>query len=105
MEFLVILQDSDADGKIIHRFTARNPSLSPVSKHVLPFSYSVLGTVLKDLYTTIKGIFLLFCSIPLRIRNESSQTPELSSNLTKHHPSIRLGISLVRFICEDELTI
>lgn len=80
------------------------PSSSSVSKHALSFSHSVLGAGLKGLYTTIKGIFLLFRLRPLGIRNKSSQTPELSSNLRKHHPDLRLGTSAVRFISEDELT-
>lgn len=97
---LSLLQDSASDVKTDDCFTACSsaPSLASISKHILSFSKNALGTVFKELYTSIKDIFFLFCSIPPRIRNKSPTSPELSFNLREHHCNIQLQISLARFI-------
>lgn len=74
---LSLLQDSASDDKTDDCFTACSsaPSLASISKHILSFSKNALGTVFKELYTSIKDIFFLFCSMPPRIRNKSLTSP------------------------------
>ena len=104
---LSLLQDSASDTKTDDCFTACSsaPSLASISKHILSFSKNTLGTVFKELYTSIKDIFFIFCSIPPprpRIRNKSPTSSEMSFNLREHHCNIQPQISLQGSFCEDK---
>lgn len=99
MKCLVILSDSASTLKIIQFYSTFFCPISDINFEIFSFSNNILVTVFKELHTIIKDIIIfLFCSIPPRIRNESSKTPELSSNLRKYHFNIHLQISLASFI-------
>lgn len=103
--FLIILQEPASDSKVIPCFIAHSsaPFLSPISKGILSFSYNILGTGFKELYITIKGIFLSFGSNPLGTGNKSSQTPALSSHLRKLHLNVTCKDRRQDSSCEDKI--